>query len=240
MAFSPRALNTSHPHPLKILIPLFPDFNTFDANGPIEVLSQANRNSDSPEFFQLFIAGETELTKSVEGISIARDISLIDALARIEEWDIVLLPGGVRASILEILKRHEDGEKSTLVTLVDRYLNMPDGLTLTVCTGSLFLAALGKLDKRTATSHWAALGSVKTLCAKTKSKTNVVRARWVDSKVEGLPRLITAGGVACGIDATFHLVELIAGPDVATMAADAVDYQRRGDELQENYVIPDL
>ena len=45
MAFSPRALSKSHTHPLKVLIPLFPDFNTFDANGPIEVLSQANRNN---------------------------------------------------------------------------------------------------------------------------------------------------------------------------------------------------
>ncbi|KAG4438186.1 hypothetical protein IFR05_006310 [Cadophora sp. M221] len=240
MAFSPRALNTSHPRPLKVLIPLFPDFNTFDANGPIEVLSQVNRNSDSGDFFELFIAGETELTKAIEGVSIARDISLDDALARVEEWDIVLLPGGVRASILEILKQHEYEKKSTLVALLDRYLDIPDGLTLTVCTGSLFLAALGKLDKRTATSHWAALGSVKTLCAENSSKTKVVRARWVDSKEEVLPRLITAGGVACGIDATFYLVELITGADLAAKAAAAVDYQRRGEELQEDYVIPEL
>ncbi|KAH6718588.1 class I glutamine amidotransferase-like protein [Leptodontidium sp. MPI-SDFR-AT-0119] len=240
MAFLPRALNPSHPHPLKVLIPLFPDFNTFDANGPIEVLSQANRNSDSGVFFQIFIAGDTELTKSIEGVSIARDISLEDALARVEEWDIVLLPGGVRASILEILKQHKDGKKSALVALMDRYLDIPDCLTLTVCTGSLFLAALGKLDRRTATSHWASLGSVKTLCAENNSKTKVVRARWVDSKEEGLPRLITAGGVACGIDATFYLVELIAGAEIAAKAAAVVDYQRRGEELQEDYVIPEL
>lgn len=67
-----------------------------------------------------------------------------------------------------------------------------------------------------------------------------MRARWVDSKEESLPRLITAGGVACGIDATFYLVELIAGAEIATKSAAVVDYQRRGAELQEDYVIPDL
>lgn len=165
MAFSPRALNKTHPHPLKVLIPLFPDFNAFDAIGPIEVLSQANRNSDGDDIFKVFIAGENELTKSIEGISIARDISFADARKRVEEWDIVLLPGGVKATILDIVEKHQSGQKDDLMTLLDRYLDIPDGLTLTVCTGSLFLAVLGKLNGRTATSHWAALGIVKKLCA---------------------------------------------------------------------------
>ncbi|KAL2059733.1 hypothetical protein VTL71DRAFT_10225 [Oculimacula yallundae] len=238
MAFLPRALSKSQPKPLKVLIPLFPDFNTFDANGPIEVLSQANRNS-SNDIFKLYIAGETELTKSIEGISIARDISLTDALARVEEWDIVLLPGGVRNTILDILKRHRDGEESAFVTLLDRYLDRPDGLTLTVCTGSMFLASLGKLNGRTVTSHWGALPSVKRICAENKSQTKVVRARWVDSNEKGLSRLITAGGVACGIDATFYLVGLIGGDEISVKVASVVDYQRRGEELQEDYIIPE-
>ena len=171
MAFSPRALNKSHARPLKVLIPLFPDFNTFDANGPIEVLSQANRNNPSgSSVFALTLAADNKLTRSIEGISIARDISLTDALARVEEWDVVLLPGGVRDSILGIIEKHQGGEEnSTLMVLLKKYAEVKDGLMLTVCTGSLFLAALGVLDGRTVTSHWAALGSVKSLCDGSKS-----------------------------------------------------------------------
>ncbi|KAK0114850.1 hypothetical protein ONS96_013331 [Cadophora gregata f. sp. sojae] len=171
MAFSPRALNKSSPHPLKVLIPLFPDFNTFDANGPIEVLSQANRNNPSGSpIFALSIASDTELTRSIEGVSIARDISLTDALARVEEWDIVLLPGGVRDTILGIIEKHQSGEnKSTLLEVLEKYAAVKDGLTLTVCTGSLFLAALGTLSGRTATSHWGSLATMKSLCDKSKT-----------------------------------------------------------------------
>tara|TARA_R110002060_G_scaffold6166_7_gene9464 strand:- start:182 stop:718 length:537 start_codon:yes stop_codon:yes gene_type:complete len=175
MAFSPRALSKSHTHPLKVLIPLFPDFNTFDANGPIEVLSQANRNNPSgSSIFALTLAADNELTRSIEGISIARDISLTDALTRVEEWDIVLLPGGVRDSILGIIEKHQSGVlKSVLMQLLKRYADVKDGLTLTVCTGSLFLAALGVLDGRTVTSHWAALGGVKSLCDGSKTSFSI-------------------------------------------------------------------
>jgi transcriptional regulator GlxA family with amidase domain len=56
-------------------------------------------------------------------------------------------------------------------------------------------------------------------------------------KSEGLCRLITAGGVSCGIDATFYLLDLTVGPELAEKAANRIDYQRRSEELQEDYVI---
>ncbi|XMA10872.1 hypothetical protein WAI453_003663 [Rhynchosporium graminicola] len=240
MTSSPRALQRSHPRPIRVLITLFPDFNTFDANGPIEVLSQANGNSSSSMFI-ITIASSNPLTRSIENISIARDISLRDALARVEEWDIVLLPGGAWEEISKMLNLHwERKEESGFVEFLDQYADKKDGLILTVCTGSLFLAGLRKLDGRIATTHWAYLPTQKKLCADNNSTTKVVRARWVDSDEEGLPRLITAGGVACGIDATFHLLEMIAGPELVEKVARAIDYQRREEELQEDYVIPTL
>ncbi len=71
-------------------------------------------------------------------------------------------------------------------------------------------------------------------------KTNIIRARWVDSKEEKKARLIMAGGVSCGIDATFYLLELIAGAQIATTVAERIEYQRRGAEVQLDYVIPEL
>jgi transcriptional regulator GlxA family with amidase domain len=69
-----------------------------------------------------------------------------------------------------------------------------------------------------------------------------VRARWVDSgkdASEGLSRVITAGGVSCGVDATFHLLDMTVGSELAEKAASILDYQRRGEELQKDYVIPE-
>lgn len=69
-----------------------------------------------------------------------------------------------------------------------------------------------------------------------------MRARWVDSGEDAsreLPRLITAGGVSCGVDATFYLLDLTVGSELAEKVAERMDYRRREEELQMDYVIPD-
>ena len=43
-------------------------------------------------------------------------------------------------------------------------------------------------------------------------------------------RLITAGGVSCGLDATFHFLDLTVGAEVANKAAEVLDYARRSSE----------
>lgn len=71
-------------------------------------------------------------------------------------------------------------------------------------------------------------------------ETKVVRARWVDSERDEekrLQRVITAGGVSCGLDATFHLLDLTVGSGLAQTVAKTLDYQRRGDELQDQEII---
>lgn len=155
------ALHSSHPKPLRVLIPIYPDFNTFDANGPIEVLSSANRNSGStPVPFTITIAAATDLTTSIENVRMARDVSLAAALADVANWDILLLPGGTQPAILGMIGRWKEGAGDEVMALLDAYLKREEGLMLTVCTGSLFLGALGALRGRTATSHWGALANL--------------------------------------------------------------------------------
>lgn len=157
---------------LQVLIPLFPDFNTFDVNGPIEVISQAIRNYKwtGPPPFKITVTASAELTTSIEGVGMARDISLTEAIERLAEWDILLLPGGIEKAVLSIITAWKEAEDKKspaheLMTLVDRYVDRENGCTVTICTGSLILAALGKLRGRRATSHWAALPTLKKLCA---------------------------------------------------------------------------
>lgn len=260
----PHALNPLHPRPLKVLIPLFHNFNTFDANGPIEILTQANRKSTPfKQSFAITITAAHPLTTSIENVRMERDISFTESIERLEEWDILLVPGGVNTNILEIVEDWKEGkvsEEREIMRLIERYSkeSWSEGLTLTVCTGSLFLAGLGLFAGRTATTHWGTLPQLKKLCngkiserscvesranlflEVSSEETKVVRARWVDSERDEekkLQRVITAGGVSCGLDATFHLLDLTVGSELAETVAKTLDYQRRGDELQENYEI---
>lgn len=172
----PRALRKDQPRPIRILIPIYHDFNTFDVNGPIEILSQANRLSKT-QHFKITIAAAEELTTSVELVRIARNISLADAIKGADDWDVLLLPGGTEPIIMSMIQSwHEDrnSKANELMRFVDEYV-APDSsrFTFTVCTGSLFLGALGKLNGRTATTHWGAIPTLKKIVAGLPSGTIV-------------------------------------------------------------------
>ncbi|CAG8959880.1 hypothetical protein HYFRA_00013152 [Hymenoscyphus fraxineus] len=241
------ATNPHHPRPLKVLIPLFKNYNTFDANGPIEIIALAGRRPLIKEkSFAITVCAYTPIITSIERVSIARDISLTEAIDRLEEWDIILLPGGVESEVSRIVKEWrdrtaaKDSEAFLFMTLLDRYgrERWSEGLTLTICTGSLFLGGAGLLRGRTATTHWAALGKLQRLCDESSNlKTKVVRARYIDSARDEelqLQRVITAGGVACGLDAALHLIDITVGPEISELVVTRMDYSRRGPEVQES------
>lgn len=74
-----------------------------------------------------------------------------------------------------------EGNGSEFLKLLDAWMGDGDSgkgkLTLTVCTGSLFPGALGKLGGRRVTTHWRSLGTLKRLCEEVetgKSKTSLL------------------------------------------------------------------
>ncbi len=89
-------------------------------------------------------------------------------------------------------------------------------LKVSVCTGALLLGAAGFLRGRRATTHPNALKELEPYCG------TVVRERVVD---EG--DVITAGGVACAIDAGLHLVQKLAGAEARARIAAEMDYPYR-------------
>ena len=82
-----------------------------------------------------------------------------------------------------------------------------------VCTGSLVLGAAGLLTGRRATTHWAALPMLAAFGAEP------VTRRWVrDGPV------LTAAGVAAGIDMALHLVGELAGEEASRQVQLAIEY----------------
>lgn len=93
-------------------------------------------------------------------------------------------------------------------------------MTMSVCTGAFVLAQTGLLAGKSATTHHAAYAA---LAAKYPD-IHVKRGyRFVD---EG--NIASSGGLTCGIDLAFHVVERYRGRKVALQTAILMEYQGRG------------
>lgn len=143
-----------------------------------------------------------------------------------EEFDILVMPGAAVKFIEDAL-----GKDEGLVEILRRFagLSVVDGREkwlLSVCTGALFLGAAGLLHQKTVTTHWAALETLNEICTKAGSNADVVRKRFVDAgKQAGGVRMITAGGVSCGMDAALWVAGSVYGQNVAVDIAKGMDYR---------------
>ncbi len=86
-------------------------------------------------------------------------------------------------------------------------------LVTSVCTGSLILGAAGLLEGKKATTHWMFRDVLAGLGA------TPVAQRWVEDG-----SVITAAGVSAGIDLALHLVERLAGRQLATNVQFGIEY----------------
>lgn len=180
---------------MRIAILIFEKLTVLDAIGPYEVLRSV------PGWEVTFVAPETGAVRADSGaLGLVADHS-IDELA---DPDVVLVPGG-------------EGTRSLMDD--DRLLDWLRGVdsntkwTTSVCTGSLVLGAAGLLEGKRATSHWLYVDRLAELGAEP------VRERVVEDG-----KLITAAGVASGIDMALHLVNREAGPEVAQAVQLAIEY----------------
>jgi transcriptional regulator GlxA family with amidase domain len=115
---------------------------------------------------------------------------------------------------------------------------MGNGLTLfrSICTGALFLGSLGIFNGKFCTTHWSAYDNlkerVKSAASVRKDQPGrVVKARFVDSGLnDSKIRIISSGGISCGIDASLYLVKLLIGEEEAISTAEILDYAYRKTE----------
>jgi transcriptional regulator GlxA family with amidase domain len=180
-----------------VAIPLFPRFTALDAVGPYEVLQRI------PSFDVVFVGHRRGEVRTENGMLGVTCDATFDEVGR---PDVVVVPGGIGT-------RERINDDAIRAWLQSTHPNTE--LTTSVCTGALLLAAAGLLDGLTATTHWRAADLL-----------NELGARYVPTRVvEHLPqRIITAAGVASGIDMALRLVELLVDRRAAQAAQLLIEY----------------
>lgn len=186
---------------------LFPDFETLDAFGPIEVLGRVE------QYHLNYISVTGGMIRSRQGTLIVTK-SIDDA----DPSGILLIPGGQGTRKLV-------DDDAFIRKLAD--ISLQSVYCLTVCTGSALLARTGLLDNRKATSNKKAFEWVRSV---TKNVLWVGRARWVVDQ-----KYYTSSGVSAGIDMTLGFVADRFGDEKAEEIAESIEYVWNPDPADDHF-----
>jgi transcriptional regulator GlxA family with amidase domain len=188
---------------------VFNDFETLDLFGPVEALGKVKECSI--KYFSLQ-GGKITNTDKVQIIT--------DAVNKIENHDVLVLPGGRGTRALV-------NDSEFIQTLKDVAGKM--SWLLTVYTGSAVLAKTGLLDGLEATSNKMAFEWAKAMGENVKWK---YRARWVvDNKY------YTSSGISAGIDMSLGFVSDRFGKKKAEEIAKIMEYAWNNDKDKDSFAV---
>jgi putative intracellular protease/amidase len=220
----------------KVAIYLYPHADLLDFSGPAEIYCHHHSASFSgPSPFSVTSFAHHNPVKSASSALVyVPNASFADVASRIEDFDILVIPGAHNATITDLIKSKEGKELSDLIRrFAGAKPRQETGKRVlqSVCTGAVLLAASGVLAGRTVTTHHTALDLLKKVAdeaAGGDANVNVVRQRWCDAgTTEAGVRIVTAGGVSSGIDATLWVVEQTHGKEAADFVAEIAEFERR-------------
>lgn len=203
---------------IAIAIYLFPDAEVLDFSGPYEVFTTASRvfrreNPSLPVPFTVCtVAREAGLVKARAGLVVQPDYSF----ANHPPIDVLLIAGGVVTA---------ERETPEVIAWIAATANRAS-LTASVCTGAFLLAEAGLLDGLSATTHWEDIPDMQ---AWYPAVNTVAGQRWVD---EGA--IVTSAGISAGIDMSLHLVERLAGRELALLTARQMDFDWQDNRSNRN------
>lgn len=186
------------PSSLKTLgVLLFPDFETLDVFGPLEMFGLLERLQIA------MISEHGGLIQSTQGQLVHTEFHWNNA----PRLDFLLVPGGMGT-------RREVGNQPLLDWIATR--SAQTELTLSVCTGAALLARADVLDGLSATTNKRAFEWVMTQGPKVHW---VKKARWVDAG-----KVITSSGVSAGIDMSLYTIARLYGEAVRDEVAQRAEY----------------
>lgn len=185
---------TASATPLHIVFALFPRITQLDFTGPHEVLWR--------------LPGAQLTLASATGGSVDADGGLrfnTRPLAEVDRCDVLLVPGG-----MGVINAMQD---AVFVQQLQR-LGGQARYVVSVCSGSLALAAAGLLQGRRAACHWAWRDLLAVFPGVTPDAARVVR----DGPV------FSGGGVTAGIDVALTLMAEIGGAPLAQAVQLGIEY----------------
>ena len=153
-------------------------------------------------------------------MTIKPEMTVEHALTKIDEFDILAVPGGNPSVLLDMIRRNSEEVK--FIRAFNNTSTGRDGdkIILSVCTGALFLGATGVLSGLKATTHHMALSYLSDLDSSIEIVSSVASEGTPDRYVDGGinkhgKRVITAGYVFQGLNATswyFRIIGVVLRP----------------------------
>ena len=187
---------------------VFENVEVLDFAGPYEVFTTASRvhrrsRPSDPDPFKVFTIGRTGTPiRARAGLGVHPDYHFTNH----PPIDILVIPGGV------VTQELAEPETAIWITTSSR----TSRLTASVCTGAFLLAQAGLLNGKSATTHWEDVEDLRRMFPSLNVQTG---KRWVD---EGT--VVTSAGISAGIDMSLHLIERIAGRELAIETARQIEF----------------
>ncbi|QDZ30660.1 DJ-1/PfpI family protein [Noviherbaspirillum sp. UKPF54] len=185
---------------------VFDDVEILDFSGPYEVFSTAARvqarlaQAQTPLLCYL-VAEQMRPVRARGGMKVLPDCVLPPA----GDIDVLIVPGG---DVTQVMQR---------AAVIDWVRAQSTSITASVCTGAFLLAEAGLLDGLAATTHWEDQAELQARFPALSVRQDVP---WVDCG-----KVVTSGGISAGIDMSLHLVERLAGGQLAQATARQMEYR---------------
>ena len=181
---------------MKVVYLLYPRFTALDVVGTFQVLAAA------PGTRSVFVAAEVGVVVDDTGLCALQARA---SLGDVAFADVLVVPGS-------------DCSCNPDPSLVEwlRVVHSTTTWTLSVGTGSSYLAAAGALDGATAATHWASA-----------QRLTDVGVTYSDERVVRAGKVLTSAGASAGIDLALTLLGLSHGPAVAQTVQLTLEYDPR-------------
>jgi len=190
---------------MKAAILLYPGVEPIDL-ATFGVLSMARRVA--PQIAMFTVAREAGVVELANGLKVVADHGYADA----PDADVLIVTGG---------PGWQDAAHCA-ATLAFVRAWPARGVTASVCTGAMILAAAGVLDGHAATTKQEVIGAEVSPLAVLRERHPRVEA--VGALVVDDGRVVTGGGVTLCIDAMLYLIERFVGVDAARETARILEY----------------
>lgn len=177
---------------------IFDELTLLDLIGPLEILARIPN-------LEITLIGKklTPISTSVANIKLTPQKTITE----LANTDILLVPGGFGTRALS--------NDASLLAEIAR-LHQTTQWTVSICTGSILLAAAGLLSSIAATTHWSAVEELEHFGAIYKAERVIVQ-----------DKIITAAGVSSGIDMALLLASKLKGEMLAKAIQLSIEYDPR-------------